>query len=342
MIKIEGLSKTFSTPAGEIAALRNINLHVKKGEIAGIIGYSGAGKSTLVRCVNLLEKPTEGSVIIDGQDITGLKDGELRAARGKIGMIFQHFNLLYSRTVHDNIAFPLEIAGIPKNRIDERVSQLLELVGLTERARAYPAQLSGGQKQRVGIARALANEPGVLLCDEATSALDPATTQSILDLLKEINQKLNLTIMVITHEMQVIKEICDTVSVIEEGRIIESGPVLEVFAHPGRDTTRSFVGSLYNMAIPPEFYRRIRCDGSFHQLLRVVFTGDAAGEPVVASLARNYPLQVNILAGNIDYIKGQPLGIMTLDVTGEQGEVFKGVQYLRDKNLYVEVLDDVS
>lgn len=188
----------------------------------------------------------------------------------------------------------------------------------------------------------MANEPGVLLCDEATSALDPSTTQSILALLKDINQKLNLTIMVITHEMQVIKEICDTVSVIEDGRIIESGPVMEVFAHPRRDTTKGFIGSLYNMAIPPEFYRRVKSHSGFHQLLRIVFTGEAAGEPVVASLARNFPVKVNILAGNIDYIKGAPLGILTLDVTGERDDVCKSIQYLKDKNLCVEVLDDVS
>lgn len=342
MIRIEGLSKIYSTPAGEIAALEKIDLHIRKGEIAGIIGYSGAGKSTLVRCVNLLEKPTMGSVMVDAREITGLSGGELRAARRKIGMIFQHFNLLYSRTVHDNIAFPLEIAGAPKERINARVMELLELVGLAERARSYPAQLSGGQKQRVGIARALANEPGVLLCDEATSALDPSTTQAILTLLKDINKKLNLTIMVITHEMQVIKEICDTVSVIEEGRIIESGPVLEIFAHPRRDTTKGFIGSLYNMDIPADFYRQIKKSGGFHQLLRITFTGEAAGEPVVASLAQNFPVAANILAGNIDYIKGAPLGILILDISGTQEEVLKSIQYLKDRKLNVEVLDDVS
>lgn len=342
MIEIQGLSKTFSTPAGDIAALRNINLHIDQKEIAGIIGYSAAGKSTLVRCINLLEKPTAGSIIVAGQDITGLKGTELRAARRKIGMIFQHFNLLYARTVHDNIAFPLEIADVPKPQINARVAELLELVGLTDRAKAYPAQLSGGQKQRVGIARALANKPSVLLCDEATSALDPATTQSILALLKDINQKLNLTIMIITHEMQVIKEICDTVSVIEDGQIIESGPVLQVFAHPRRDTTKGFIGSLYNMEVPPDFYRQIKNRGDFHQLLRIVFTGDAASEPIVTSLVQNFSVVVNILAGNIDYIKGNPLGILTLDVAGKQPDVFNCIQYLKDKQLYVEVLDDVS
>lgn len=342
MIKIEGLAKVFPSPAGEIYALQSIDLHIRKGEIAGVIGYSGAGKSTLVRCVNLLERPTEGSVIVDGQDITGLKGSALRGARRKIGMIFQHFNLLSSRTVYDNVAFPLEIAGMSKSEINRRVTELLELVGLTERSGAYPAQLSGGQKQRVGIARALANEPSVLLCDEATSALDPATTQAILSLLKEINKKLDLTIMIITHEMQVIKEICDTVSVIEDGRIIESGPVLETFAHPHRDTTKGFIRSLYQMDIPPEFYRQIKRRPGYHQLLRIVFTGENASLPVVTSLVRECGVQVNILAGNIDYIKGEPLGMLTLDVTGERDMVFNCTQYLNDKGLYVEVLEHVS
>lgn len=338
MIKIEGLSKVFPTKGGEIAALRDVNLHIKKGEIAGIIGYSGAGKSTLVRCINLLEKPSEGSVIVDGSDITVLHGQQLRDARRKIGMIFQHFNLLYSRTVRGNIAFPLEIADMQKKDIDKRVEELLELVGLSERAQAYPSQLSGGQKQRVGIARALANEPKVLLCDEATSALDPSTTKSILALLQDINKRLNLTIVVITHEMQVIKEICDTVSVIENGSIIETGPVSQVFAHPHRDTTKGFVQSLYNVDIPPDFYARINGSGGKHQLVRVVFTGEPAADPIVSDLVEKCNVKINILAGNIDYIKGEPLGILTMDISGEQQAVLQSMQYLKDRDLYVEVL----
>lgn len=226
-----------------------------------------------------------------------------------------------------------------KTQINKRVADLLELVGLSERAAAYPAQLSGGQKQRVGIARALANEPKVLLCDEATSALDPSTTQSILSLLKDINRELNLTIVVITHEMQVIKEICDTVSVIENGQIIESGPVMDVFAHPRKETTKGFIQSLYNVEIPQEFYRQIKAAGRYHRLVRVVFTGAPAAEPVVAELVRHCGIQVNIMAGNIDYIKGAPLGILTLDLAGEQADILQAIQYLKDKKLYVEVLD---
>ncbi len=342
MIKIEQLSKVFPTPTGEVVAVRDINLTVAKGQIAGIIGYSGAGKSTLIRCVNLLEQPTAGKIVVDGQEITGLAGHKLRENRQKIGMIFQHFNLLTSRTARENIAFPLELAGLNPPAIKQRVDELLALVGLTDRADNYPAQLSGGQKQRVGIARALANKPAVLLCDEATSALDPTTTKSILHLLKDINKKLELTIMLITHEMEVIKEICDTVSVMEAGEIIESGSVLEVFAHQRHETTKGFINTLYNLQVPPEFYRQLRKQGAAHQLIRIVFTGSAAGEPIIASLAKEFNLQTNILAGNIDYIKGSPLGILTVDVCGEPNDVAQALQYLQSKKLHVEVLPDVQ
>lgn len=339
MIKVEGLSKKYNSVAGEIVALKDINLHVKKGEIAGIIGFSGAGKSTLVRCINLLEKPSAGHVYVDGQEITGLKGAQLRELRQKIGMIFQHFNLLASRKVRENIAFPLEIAGWPKDKINKRVDELLELVGLTGRVDAYPSQLSGGQKQRVGIARALANEPKILLCDEATSALDPSTTQSILALLKEINKKLGLTILIITHEMQVIKEICDKVWVIEKGQIIESGPVLEVFAHPQQKATKGFTDSIHRLEIPADFYRQVASSPGYHQLVRLIFTGGSAGQPIVASLPQNFGVNVNIMAGNIDYIKGQPLGILTLDISGDKDAVIKCLEHLEKLDLTVEVQD---
>lgn len=338
MIEIKGLVKKYVSDKAEVTALKNVNLHISKGEVAGIIGYSGAGKSTLVRCVNMLEKPTDGHILVDGQEITGLNGKGLRLARQKIGMVFQHFNLLSSRTVRDNIGFPLEIAGWNKKDIERRVDELLEVVGLNERADAYPAQLSGGQKQRVGIARALANQPIVLLCDEATSALDPSTTKSILTLLKDINAKFNLTIMVITHEMQVIKEICDSVSVIDDGEIVESGSVLNVFANPQKPITRGFIQSLHNLEIPAEFYEQIKAGSDSHQLARIVFTGKSAGEPVVASLQQKFDVKVNILAGNIDYIKGAPLGILTLDLAGEKTAVSKCLDYLKDLNLNVEVL----
>lgn len=337
MISIRGLSKEYPSGGGKVIALRDINLHIKKGEIAGIIGFSGAGKSTLVRCINLLERPTTGVVTVDGEEITSLKGRELRNARQKIGMIFQHFNLLTSRTVSDNVAYPLEVAGWPKDKIRQRVEELLQLVGLTERAQAYPAQLSGGQKQRVGIARALANGPKVLLCDEATSALDPSTTKSILTLLRDINVRLGLTIVVITHEMQVIKEICDTVSVIEQGAIIESGPVLGVFADPREETTRGFLNNLHNLEIPRDFYRVIASDEEYHQLLRVVFTGPAAAEPIISSLPKDFGVRVNVLAGNIDYIRDTPLGILSLDIAGTKDKVQQSVDYLKSRKLKVEV-----
>jgi D-methionine transport system ATP-binding protein len=243
MITIQGLSKTFNTADGKVYALRNINLEIKEGDIFGVIGFSGAGKSTLIRCLNRLEEPDSGIIRIGGEEITGMNKQRLREARKRIGMIFQHFNLFDSKTVFENVAFPLEVAGLPKRLIRERVEQLLELVELTEKAKAYPCQLSGGQKQRVGIARALANDPEVLLSDEATSALDPKTTYSILELLRNINHKLNLTIVLITHEMDVLRRICSHVAVIEDGEITEMGSVQDLFTNPQTDTTRLFVQS---------------------------------------------------------------------------------------------------
>ncbi|HBE77647.1 MAG TPA: ABC transporter [Firmicutes bacterium] len=247
MIIIKGLSKAFDTPDGKVYALRNINLQIEAGDIFGIIGFSGAGKSTLIRCLNRLEEPDSGSIQIGDQEITSLDKRQLREARKHIGMIFQHFNLFDSKTVFENIAFPLEVAGLPKYRIKERVEQLLELVELTEKTNAHPSQLSGGQKQRVGIARALANNPAVLLSDEATSALDPKTTYAILELLQNINRKLNLTIVLITHEMDVLRRICNQVAVIEDGEITEMGSVKDLFANPQTDTTRLFVQSDYEL-----------------------------------------------------------------------------------------------
>lgn len=243
MITITGLSKTFITPYGNVYALKNVNLEIKQGDIFGVIGFSGAGKSTLIRCLNRLEEPDSGTIKIGDLEITSLDKRQLREARKRIGMIFQHFNLFDSKTVFGNVAFPLEVAGLPKKQIKSRVDQLLELVELTDKTNAYPSQLSGGQKQRVGIARALANNPEVLLSDEATSALDPKTTYSILELLRNINQKLNLTIVLITHEMDVLRRICNHMAVIEDGEITEMGSVKDLFTNPQTDTTRLFVQS---------------------------------------------------------------------------------------------------
>lgn len=261
MITVAGLTKTYDTPYGRVPALSDIDLRIEKGEIYGIIGFSGAGKSTLIRCLNRLEEPDVGTITIEGRDITSLGTAELREARKKIGMIFQHFNLLDSRTVFANVAFPLELAGYPKGKIRERVEEILDLVGLSDKARAYPAQLSGGQKQRVGIARALANSPEVLLSDEATSALDPKTTSSILELLADINRKLNLTIVLITHEMKVVRQICTSVAVIEKGTIVERGPVDQVLTNPSSDTARLFVahGGDWRGSDPDD---RLRSDGA--------------------------------------------------------------------------------
>ncbi len=246
MIEIKNLSKTFITSNSKIKALDDINLKIEKGDIFGIIGFSGAGKSTLIRCLNRLEEPDSGRILVEGKDITNMDKKELRSARRKIGMIFQQFNLLDSRTVFENIAFPLEIAGMRKQEVRSRVEEILQMVGLTDKAGSFPSQLSGGQKQRVGIARALANEPDVLLSDEATSALDPMTTYSILELLKEINRKLNLTIVLITHELDVLNHICRNMAVIEQGRIVESGPTEKFFTNPESDTAKSFVRILNN------------------------------------------------------------------------------------------------
>lgn len=335
MIKITDLRKVFHTGSGQVVALDGVSLHVKKGEIFGIIGLSGAGKSTLVRCINMLERPTSGKVEIDGVDMGSLGPRELRVARREIGMIFQHFNLLWSRTVYGNVAFPLEIAGYPEEKIRKRVMELLDLVGLAEKVNAYPSQLSGGQKQRVGIARALANNPKVLLCDEATSALDPQTTQSILELLKDINQKFNLTIVIITHEMNVIKEICDTVAVIENAKIVETGPVIEVFTKPKTATARRFINTVINIDVPEAVVLKQNNGG---RLLRITFLGEVASQPVLSNLVSDFNLKTNILYGNIDHIKDQIVGTLTVQLLGDDGDIDKGIAYLKSLNLEVEVM----
>ncbi|MDI6906543.1 MAG: methionine ABC transporter ATP-binding protein [Thermoanaerobacterales bacterium] len=345
MISIRGLTKIYHTPGGDIVAIDNLTLHVAESRIFGVVGFSGAGKSSLVRCVNMLEHPTAGSIVVDGREITSLRGPELRAARRKIGMIFQHFNLLSSRTVFENVAFPLDIAGVPRRESTPKVNQLLDLVGLADKARAYPSQLSGGQKQRVGIARALANDPKVLLCDEATSALDPYTTLSILKLLKDINRSLNLTILLITHEMKVVTEICDHVAVIENGRIIEQGPVLEVFLHPRARTTRNFVATVLNTGLPEEIRRRLQEragrgeDGT--QIVRLSFVGESAGEPVISRVIRECNVDVNILSGNIDRIQDTPFGILLVEILGAAERRAAALDFLAGSGLTVEVIDHV-
>lgn len=345
MIDLQNIHKTYQTSNGSLDALNGINLHIKRGEIFGVIGKSGAGKSTLIRCINMLERPTAGTVIVDNENLTAMPEKELRQARKKIGMIFQHFNLLSSRTVYDNVAFPLELQGMSPAQIKETVMPLLELVGLESKTDQYPAQLSGGQKQRVGIARALANKPKVLLCDEATSALDPQTTKSILSLLKSINTKFQLTIVLITHEMHVIKEICDQVAVIEGGKIVEQGSILQTFTKPQSNTTREFVSTIMNHDIPA-----ILAEHSFSSqplpdstlILRLSFIGQSAEEPIIASMIRHFNVNPNILFGNIDHIQNTSYGTLVIELAGEQQSIQNALNYLRSKELGIEVIGYVS
>ena len=342
MIKIVDLEKTYEASGGRrVTALRGVNLHVAKGEIFGIIGESGAGKSTLVRCMNMLERPTSGSVIVDGEDLTKMNDSRLRAARKDISMIFQHFNLLSSRTVFDNVAFPLELVGKKKAEIEAKVLPLLELVGLADKRNQYPSQLSGGQKQRVGIARALASDPKVLLCDEATSALDPQTTKAILKLLKDINEKLHLTIVLITHEMHVIKEICHRVAVIGGGNIVEEGPVSEVFMHPKEQITREFISTVISHELPPILADVKLSDqpreGS-NLVLRLSFVGDSADEPIMSRLIRDIGVDVNILYGNVDQIQNTSYGTLIIELSGDDEDIQASLAYLHEQKLGVEVI----
>ncbi|WP_343584094.1 methionine ABC transporter ATP-binding protein [Herbaspirillum sp.] len=344
MIEIQAVTQRF----GNVEAVRNVDLSIRKGEVFGIIGRSGAGKSTLVRTLNLLNRPTSGRILLDGQDLTALSANQLREARRGIGMIFQHFNLLSSRTVYDNIALPLELAGKSKAEIAKKVEPLLELVGLSALKNRYPAQISGGQKQRVGIARALANDPKVLLSDEATSALDPETTRSILELLRKINQELGLTIVLITHQMEVIKVICDRVAVMEAGQVIEQGEVLEVFRQPRHEVTRALIGDVIAHELPKGVVERLRArlanaeagTGTDH-LFRFAFTGSGVDQPHLSEAVRRYSLDFNILHGQIDEIQGQAFGSLAILANGTQENINNAMQYLRSQGVVVEELNHV-
>lgn len=344
IIQLKQVSKTYYNKKETVVALDNVNLEIKRGEIFGIIGLSGAGKSTLIRSINRLENPQSGSILIDGLEMTTLTGKELRAARRKIGMIFQHFNLLSSRTVFGNIAFPMEVAGVAPSAIKQRVLELAEIVGLSDKLRNYPSQLSGGQKQRVGIARALANRPEILLCDEATSALDPQTTHSILKLLRDLNQQLGLTIILITHEIQVVKEICDSVAIIENGRIVESGPLVQLFANPQTDTAREFIRTATNDKIPENLQELIRSQTGLGtgKLLRIFFRGETAKEPIISSLIRRFKLDVNILYANLDFIHDTPFGSLIVGLTGNEDEVPAAIAFLQEQGCRIEVLNGVE
>ena len=342
MIDLRGITQIYPGPQGPVEALRGIDLHITPGEVFGIIGRSGAGKSSLVRVINLLNRPTKGEVIVAGRDLTQLNDAQLRAARRDIGMVFQHFNLLSSRTVFDNAALPLELAGIDKAAIRERVSPLLELVGLSALADRYPSQISGGQKQRVGIARALASRPKVLLSDEATSALDPETTRSILALLRQVNKELGLTVVLITHQMQVIKQVADRVAVIDAGRIVEQGPVIDVFTRPQQAITKSLIDEIVPQELPASVLDHVRHlsrqlqGGGVGQLLRLSYSGERAYQPILSRLIREHGLDLSILHGQIDEIQDQTFGSLAVYASGEGARLQTAIAQLRGEGVVVE------
>lgn len=342
MISIKGLTKTFTTSNNRITAVDDLTLDIKDGEIFGVIGYSGAGKSTFVRLLNRLEEPSAGQVIINDQDITALNSNQLRLTRQEIGMIFQHFNLLWSRTVTDNIAFPLEISGVPKQEREERVQELINLVGLNGRENAYPSQLSGGQKQRVGIARALANRPKVLLCDEATSALDPETTNAILDLLVDINAKLGLTIILITHEMHVIRKISNQVAVMEEGKIVEQGDVLDVFLRPEQPVTKKFVKQIMGSNGDDGAEELLNTYDS-GKIVRLHFIGDTTNQALISQMARSFNIDINILQGKITQMQQGAYGTLFVQMDGEKAEIDRAITYITDEtSVEVEVVRNVE
>jgi len=343
MIELKGIYQTYHGMSGAVQALRGLDLHIQPGEVFGIIGRSGAGKSSLVRVINLLNRPTAGQVLVDGRDLTALGQDALRVARRDIGIIFQHFNLLSSRTVYDNVALPLEIAGLAPGDIKVRVEPLLDLVGLSALKDRYPSQISGGQKQRVGIARALANRPKVLLSDEATSALDPETTRSILGLLKQINQEFGLTVVLITHQMQVIKQVADRVAVIDAGQIVESGPVIDVFTRPQHATTRSLIDEIVPQELPASVLTRVRALQSKQpdnpgQLWRLAFSGEGADQSLLSDAIRRFNLDLSIVHGQIDEIQGKPFGTLAVFARGTPAQLAEAVAYWRAAGVHVEAV----
>lgn len=341
MIKLNHITKTFHSSNLEVHACNDVSLDIGEGEIYGIIGFSGAGKSTLVRCINLLERPTSGTVSVDGVELTALPEKELRAVRKKIGMIFQHFNLMRSRTVAQNIAYPLKGSGLSKEAVNQKVHDLLKLVDLEEKANSYPSQLSGGQKQRVAIARSLANDPKVLLCDEATSALDPQTTKSILRLLKHVNEQLGITIVLITHEMAVIKEICHRVAVMENGVVVEERNILDVFSSPKQQVTKDFIDSTSTIN---KIYELIETNDPIVQLEKgeslviLHYTAGNTDKALISDVSRQFNINSNIAFGNIEIIQNTPLGSLVVKLSGEEENIQKTILYLRENNVKVEVL----
>ena len=343
MIELQHLTKRFATQGGTVVALNDINLTIRDGDVYGIIGMSGAGKSTLVRCINMLERPDEGNVIVNGKQMQDLRAADLRAARREITMIFQQFNLLMQRTCLRNIMFPMELAKVPKDKAEARARELLELVGLPDKADAYPAQLSGGQKQRIAIARALATDPKVLLCDEATSALDPNTTHAILQLIQKINRELGITVVIITHEMAVVKEICHRVAVMEHGKVVESGEVFNIFANPREDITKSFIHTTSNLRKIEEL---IAEDSPVVKLnpgeliVRLSYIQRNVSEPLISTVSRKFDIVLNIIFSDIAIVQNAPIGGTVAIISGSRDQITQAIAYLSEKNVGVEVIKD--
>lgn len=341
MIRLEHITKTYTNAGKRFRAADDVSLEINKGEIFGIIGFSGAGKSTLVRCINLLERPDSGRVLIDGEDVTALRGKQLRRKRKRIGMIFQHFNLFASRTVLQNVIFPIRYSGLSRSELKEKGMRLLELVGIADKSNAYPSELSGGQKQRAAIARALASDPEILLCDEATSALDPQTTESILKLLRTLNRKLGLTIVLITHQMNVVKSICDRTAVMENGRVVEQGDVFGIFADPKQPVTRSFVDTAsclsgINSLIEEDSpVVRLRAG---QRILRFRYLERSACEALVSGISRRFSIDLNIIFGSIEIIGDNPIGGLVVIADGKPEDIDAALDYLRSINVGVEVI----
>lgn len=343
MITLQNISKTFIDGGKEVQAVKDVNLTIHDGDIFGIIGFSGAGKSTLVRCINLLERPTSGTVTVDDKEITALSAKELRKARKKIGMIFQHFNLMPSRTIFGNVAYPLKGSGLSKQEIADKVYNLLDLVGISEKENAYPSQLSGGQKQRVAIARALANDPKILLCDEATSALDPQTTKSILKLLQKVNETLGITIVVITHEMDVVKEICNRVAVMDHGNVVEEGEVFSIFATPQNKVTRDFIKTTSNLQKIEELVEAgspVVALKPGELIVRLSYIEKNASEPLISAVTEKFGIILNIIFADVEIVQNAPIGGTVAIVSGDKDKVEQALTYLKEKNVGVEVIKD--
>lgn len=338
MIELKHIVKRFRSDSGTVTALNDVTLKIQDGEIFGIIGFSGAGKSTLVRCINLLERPTSGKVLLDGVDLTGLTPAALRSVRRKIGMIFQHFNLMPSRTVFENIEMPLKLTEVTHKERCAKIRALLSLVDLSDKENAYPSELSGGQKQRVAIARALANDPKVLLCDEATSALDPKTTRSILKLLKKVNAELGITVVIITHQMSVIKSICDRTAVLEHGKLIEEGTVLEVFSDPKSPVTQGFINSASNVDDLMEILEEAGQKGLAPKspVYLLTYAGQSAGEPLMSELYKRFSVSANIIFGNIELVGGTPFGKLAVTLKGREEDEKKALAYIEKQGVRIE------